>query len=44
MVFIGFLLAKSYGKLLFRKNNAFTIKILMCFLNVCEKSKIHISF
>ena len=36
MVFIEFLLAKSYGKLLFTKNNAY----LMSFLNICEKSRI----
>ena len=36
MVFIEFLLAKNYEKLLFTKNNAY----LMNFLNICEKSRI----
>ena len=38
MVFIEFLLAKSYRKLLFTKNNAY----LISFLNICEKSRIYI--
>ena len=38
MVFIEFLLAKNYEKLLFTKNNAY----LMNFLNICEKSRIYI--
>ena len=36
MVFIEFLLAKNYEKLLFTKNNTY----LMSFLNICEKFRI----
>ena len=37
-MFIEFLLAKSYEKLLFTKNNAY----LMSFFNIYEKSRIYI--
>ena len=42
MVFIRFLLAKSYGKLVIHKKQCIYNQVLICFLNMCEKYKIYI--
>ena len=40
MIFIGFLLDKSYENLLFTKKQCIYNQVLMCIFNMCKKSKI----